>query len=138
MDKLKKLVKDVDRRKAIDEDLQVAQWAVQNEEEAKIVLGLVERKHLDEVQGSDAETAVTAFFAYFQEQWGHESHTSKWWEAAHPFCPSNNQGNESFNNTIKEEKTFRERLPIGQYAEAMESLCTEHSQKDDTQLFGNR
>ena len=42
------------------------------------------------------------------------------------------------NNKIKEERTFRERLPMGQFVEAMEGLCTDSSTKDDTHLFGNR
>ena len=50
----------------------------------------------------------------------------------------NNMGVESFNDTIKEEKTLRQRLSLGEMAEAVQGLVQDSSQKDDTHLFGNR
>ena len=45
---------------------------------------------------------------------------------------------EAFNNTYKEEYTYRERLPMGKFAESMEDLCAEGNHIDDGVLFGPR
>ena len=43
-----------------------------------VLLDLLEQKHVGEVQASEADTiAVTAFFDYFLDQYGPESHTGK-------------------------------------------------------------
>ena len=87
MDKMKKLVKNEGRRDKIDSDLKSLQWMAQNEEECRILLGLVAEKHIAEASAAESE-GVTEFFRYFQEQWGDQSHTGKWFEAAHPYHDS--------------------------------------------------
>ena len=74
-----KRVKNPERRDQIDQDIKSVQWMVQNEEEFKNVLELLVQKHLEEVAGSADETAaVRSFFDYFFEQWGPDSHCSRY------------------------------------------------------------
>ena len=78
MKHMKTLVKNTERRRKIDEDLQAAQWAIQGQEEAKVVLELIAAKHLEEVSESPVDRdAVQSFFTYFAEQWGPDSHTAR-------------------------------------------------------------
>ena len=140
--KLKKL-KNVQRRKGVDEDLKKLQWAVQNPAEFKTVLDLLAQKHMRESQENEEESAsdtaaLKDFFLYFFEQWGPDSHACNWYEAAHPFAVGNNQGVESKNNTIKEIYSFRERLPMGEFVDMVELIATESSRQDDNLLFSSR
>ena len=86
-DKLKKHVKNQERRNKIDDDLKNIQWMVQNEKEFRIVLDLVAEKHIAEAPAAES-AGVTEFFQYFQDQWSDQSHTGKWYEAAHPYHDS--------------------------------------------------
>ena len=66
------------RRKKIDEDIKKLQWMAQSQAEMIVLLDLLQQKHLEEVQASEADTdAVTSFFDYFLDQYGPESHTGK-------------------------------------------------------------
>ena len=68
----------LDRRKKIDVDIKNLQWSAQSQQEMAVLLDLLEQKHVGEVQASEADTiAVTAFFDYFLDQYGPESHTGK-------------------------------------------------------------
>ena len=73
-----KRVKDVARRKSIDEDIQSLQWMVSGEEDFAVVLELLKRKHVEASLGTDSATAVTEFFTYFFTQWGPQSHAHRY------------------------------------------------------------
>ena len=47
-------------------------------------------------------------------------------------------GNESHNNTVKTEYSYRERLDMGEFVETVELVTTEMSRVDDSVLFGSR
>ena len=63
---------------------------------------------------------------------------SKWYEGAHPYHISHNQGIERRNLEIKEDFSYREQLNMGQFATMMEKICDEYSKKDDSILFSSR
>ena len=124
--KLRQLVKNKEIRKKIETDILEAQWQIQSFEEFPVVLNLIKSKHEGEVRESATDSeAVRAFWEYFFEQWGPDSHTARcliissinsykivsqmwggdqtrwtdhiishirWFEAAHPWHISNNQG----------------------------------------------
>ena len=47
-------------------------------------------------------------------------------------------GNESQNNTVKTEYSYRERLDMGEFVETVELVTTDMSRVDDSVLFGSR
>ena len=140
--KLKKL-KNAQRRKEVDEDLKKLQWTVQSAAEFRTVLDLLAQKHMQKSHESKDENATDTaalrdFLEYFWEQWGPDSHVANWWEAAHAFAISNNQGVESKNNTIKDIYSFRERLLMGEMVVMVALIVSESSKRDDSLLFSAR
>ena len=81
---------------------------------------------------------LSAFFDYFRVQWGPDSHVSKWYEGAHPYHPSHNQGLERYNRTIKDYHSYREQLNMGDFVSMMEDIVEHSSLKDASVLDGPR
>ena len=76
--KLRQLVKNKEIRKKIETDILEAQWQIQSFEEFPVVLNLIKSKHEGEVRESATDSeAVRAFWEYFFEQWGPDSHTAR-------------------------------------------------------------
>ena len=67
-----------------------------------------------------------------------ESTEFKWYEGAHPWRISNNQGVEGKNKEIKQSHTFRRRLEIGELVEVLVRLVAEWSEEDDKLLESPR
>ena len=63
---------------------------------------------------------------------------SKWYEGAHPFHISNNQGVEGKNREIKQSHTFRKRLEIGDLVAVLARMVSEWSDEDDHLLESSR
>ena len=124
--------------KSLDVDIQKIQWMSQTEDEFRVVFSLLEEKYLKGDFTVKELEQLNIFFDYFREQWGPDSHVSKWYEGAHPYHISHNQGIERRNLEIKEEFSYREQLNMGQFATMMEKICNEYSKKDDSILFSSR
>ncbi|CAF3436604.1 unnamed protein product [Rotaria socialis] len=54
-----------------------------------------------------------AFVEYFENEWLNSHNT--WYENIQHFTPSTNDGLESFNKIIKDEDTYRERIPLSRF-----------------------
>ncbi|CAF3713614.1 unnamed protein product [Rotaria socialis] len=54
-----------------------------------------------------------AFVEYFENEWLNSHNT--WYENIQHFTPSTNDGLESFNKIIKDENTYRERIPLSRF-----------------------
>ena len=67
-----------------------------------------------------------------------ESTENKWFEGAHPFRSSNNQGIEGRNREIKASHTFRKRMPLGSFIDVMLNLVHEYSLEDSSLLSSER
>ena len=73
----------------------------------------MEKKYLEEDNDDDLRASVLSiFFSYFRSVWV-ESEESNWFEGAHAFASSNNQGIEGKNKEIKAAHTFRKRMYLG-------------------------
>ena len=67
-----------------------------------------------------------------------ESGECLWFEGAHPWGVSNNQGIEGKNKEIKQSHTFRRRLEIGELVSVLSRLVSEISDEDDRLLLSTR
>ncbi|KAB0790703.1 hypothetical protein PPYR_14849, partial [Photinus pyralis] len=67
--------------------------------------------------------AIKDFINYFKKTW--LGINRFWYEGACARFPSTNNGLESINATIKKEHTLRERLPVGQFMEALRTSLVE-------------
>ena len=105
-------------------DIQDLQWSCHSESTFCHKFDLLEQKYTKGCHEKQEKTALVEFFSYIREQWGPESHVSKWtgyiwgyilsnhtsnrwYEGAHPWGVSNNQGIEGTNKAIKASHTFK-------------------------------
>ena len=117
-------------------DIQDLQWSVLNEETFRFVFSLLEKKYLNKYE-SLTNDCLQKFFQYMRTVWV-ESGEFRWYEGAHPWEVSNNQGIEGKNKEIKQSHTFRERLEVGVLFSVMLRLVKEWSEEDDHILNSSR
>ena len=97
-------------------DIQDLQWSCHSEKTFVVVFHLLEKKYTLERNNSVKEAeALEEFFKYFREQWGPGSPVFRWYEGAHPWSVSHNQGIEGLNKSIKKDHTFKRRCPLGTF-----------------------
>ena len=96
--------------KKILDDIEFLQWSVLNEKLFHKVYELLEKKYINKYDHSLNE-AISKLFSYMRSVWV-ESNQNRWFEGAHPWKPSNNQGVEGKNKDIKQSHTFRRRLDL--------------------------
>ena len=96
----------------IIEDVHFLQWSALNEKSFRTVFRLLVSKH-SYPNRPNLHIAVQAFFDYMQTTWI-ESDEFRWYEGAHPFAPGHNNSLEGVNKSIKENQTFRLKLPMGE------------------------
>ena len=65
-------------------------------------------------------------------------HIFSWYEGSHPFGPSHNNSIEGINRSIKENQTFRLKLPLGELFNVSLRLVREMSKESDEVLFKPR
>lgn len=63
------------------------------------------------------------FMAYFKKEW--IDRNSQWYEKANLTTPSHKNALEAVNRVIKEEGTFRERLPLPRFIEVVKKIITD-------------
>ena len=117
-------------------DIEYLQWSVLNEDSFHYVYNLLKQKYMDK-HTPIINSAVEKFFNYMDSVWI-ESGESMWWEGAHPWQISNNQGLEGCNKEIKQSQKFRKRLAIGDLMRVMLRLVKEWAEKDDIFLTSSR
>ena len=88
-------------------------------------------------KNSSILSALKVLFHYMRKVWI-ESTENKWFEGAHPFRSSNNQGIEGRNREIKASHTFRKRMPLGSFIDVMLNLVHEYSLEDSSLLTSER
>ena len=96
----------------------------------------MEKKHVGKYD-KNLDDLIKEFFAYLQEGWIF-SGENKWYEGAHPWQVSNNQGVEGLNKEIKQSHTFRRRLDIGELVPVLSRLVHEWSENNDKLLESSR
>ena len=113
-------VRKVDKKLAqqIMDDIAFLQWSCHSEETFRVVFDLLEKKYQNINEQTDN------FFEYFREQWGPDSHVSRWYEGAHPWAISNNSGIEGINKAIKKDHTFKRRCPLGTFILIVNRMVT--------------
>ena len=112
------------------------QWSVHNEASFRKVYSLLEKKYLGK-HSQVVNATLAKFFAYMRSVWI-ESEEFRWYEGAHPWHISNNQGVEGKNKNIKESHTFRRRLELGELFDVMLRMVKEWSEEDDSLLHSSR
>ena len=125
-----------DLAKNILVDIENLQWSVLNEATFRHVFTLLEKKYLDKYNPI-INDSVSKFFKYMRTVWV-ESEEFRWYEGAHPWQVSNNQGVEGKNKEIKQSHTFRERLELGALFGVMLRLVKEWAEEEDILLTSSR
>ena len=110
-------------------DIRDLQWSVLNEESSKKVYTLLEEKYIGK-HSPIINAALAKFFSYMRTVWI-DSEEFRWYEGAHPWQISNNQGLEGKNKSIKESHTFRRRLALGELFEVFLRMVKEWSKEPD-------
>ena len=85
----------------LDKDISQLQWMVSSETEFCLVYDLVEKKYRSGIFTEVENEILEQFWHYHRSQWGPKSNVCYWYEAAHPFTRTNNQGLESKNKKDK-------------------------------------
>ena len=106
--------KNLDNRNSIMSDIEDLQWSCSNEATFRIAYDLLENKYLEKEVDDDLLSSIKEFFLYFRNQCV-DFPVFRWWEGAHPWCVSNNQGIEGTNRVIKADHTFKRRCPLGNF-----------------------
>ena len=122
--------------KEILHDIEFLQWSVLNEKSFKKVYGLLELKYMNKYD-QPLNEAINKFFSYMRSVWV-ESKQSRWFEGAHAWKPSNNQGVEGKNKDIKQSHTFRRRLDMGELFNVLLNMVKEWSEEDQKLLEAGR
>ena len=117
-------------------DIENLQWSSLNEQSFRKCFNLLEEKYLDN-HDHDLRAALSRFFMYMREVWV-ESREYRWYEGAHPWAVSNNQGVEGKNKEIKQSHTFRTRLGMGEMFSVMLRMVEEWTEEDDPHLTTSR
>ena len=132
----------------LDMDIHNIQWMCQGQDEFVTVIKLLRDKYLSGSYSEQELDALNDFFEYFITQWcfvtdtktgeDHVTHVHNWFEGAHPYHPSHNQGLERFNLTIKDDFSYRNQLNMGQFVSVMAEVVEASSVKDASVLDGPR
>lgn len=128
---------DIDMGNSIMSDIEDLQWSSINESTFRIAYDLLEKKYLEKDVADELFSSIEEFFNYFRKQWV-DSPVFRWWEGAHPWCISNNQGIEGTNRVIKADHTFKRRCPLGNFFDIVGRMLHEWSEKSDDFLFQSR
>ena len=91
----------------IDADFQLVQQSMNPR-----VFSVAANLFVEKWQGQSAP--MDEFLAYFKSQWV-DSNQNGWYEGYAPGCPSQNNALESTNRYLKDEHSFRMRMPIGHF-----------------------
>ena len=121
---------------SLSKDINDLQWSVLNEDSFSKVFTLIEDKFIGKYD-SILNDLLDKFFQYMRKVWV-ESTEHHWYEGAHPWGVSNNQGVEGKNMDIKLNYTFRKRLALGALITTMANMVTEWSEEDDKILESPR
>ena len=113
------------------DDIKEMQRLIISNDEFLVIWDLFLKKYMDGSFTREEQLELAKFFNYCTTLWGPGSHVSNWWEGAHAFHTGNNQGIESRNNSIKEDFSYRERLPMSRMIEMNENVIRCFSQRDD-------
>ena len=117
-------------------DIEFIQWSVLNHQSFNKVYDLLEQKYLRK-HDATLNKAIETFFQYMRSVWI-ESKQNLWFEGAHPWKISNNQGVEGKNKAIKQSHTFRRRLDMGQLFNVLLNMVSEWSREDRSLLLSSR
>ena len=121
---------------AILRDIENLQWSALNESSFKKAYSLLEEKYLGK-HDLVLNDVLNIFFSYMRKVWI-DSTEFRWFEGAHPWGVSNNQGVKGKNKEIKQSHTFRRRHDIGDLLSILARLVTEVSLEDDHLLCSPR
>lgn len=77
----------------------------------------------------------TSFIKYFKEEW--LTQNCNWYLGAAPGSPATNNALESFNRSIKDSNTLRERFPLSRFLVVASEMVNEWSQKNTREPFSN-
>lgn len=117
-------------------DIMDIQWSALNEKTFRKLFELMEKKYVGKHE-QVLDGLIRNFFSYMHKVWI-QSEEFKWYEGAHPWQVSNNQGVEGCNKEIKQSHTFRRRLDIGELVSVLARLVEEWSEVDDKLLESSR
>ena len=106
----------------LQRDIESLQWSCHSEDTFVIVFDLLEKKYTEGDYNDKELDLLKDFFSYFRDQWGPDSPVSRWYEGAHPWNPSHNQGIEGVNKTIKKDHTFKRRCPLGTFMDVVDRM----------------
>ena len=118
------------------EDIVHIQGSALNEATFRKSFKLLELKYLNKYD-IVLNGVVAKFFSYMRKVWI-ESNEFRWFEGAHPWRISNNQGVEGKNREIKLNHTFRRKLEIGELVAVLARLVSEWSEENDHLLVSSR
>ena len=117
-------------------DIVNIQWSALNEATFQKSFKLLEKKYLGKYDVV-LNGVIATFLSYMRKVWIDSSEFG-WYEGAHPWRISNNQGVEGKNMEIKQNHTFRRRLELGELVSVLANLVTEWSEEDDKLLESSR
>lgn len=117
-------------------DIVDIQWSALNERSFRKSFNLLEKKYISKFD-TVLNVVIDKFFSYMHKVWI-DSSECMWYEGAHPWEISNNQGVEGKNKEIKLNHTFRRRLEIGELVAVLQRLVSEWSEEDDRLLVSSR
>ena len=106
-------------------DLISIQWSALNEVSFRKSVELLQKKYLDK-NNAVLNGVVAKFFAYLHKVWK-DSEEFRWYEGAHPWAISNNQGVDGKNEEIKQSHTFCRRLEFGELISGLARLVSKWS-----------
>ena len=112
------------------------QWSALNEESFRKAFSLIEQKYIGQFD-MVLNGVIAKNFLYMHKVWV-DSKEFRWYEGAHPWCISNNQGVEGKNKDIKLNYTFRRRLELGELVGVLANMVTEWSDENDHLLESPR
>ena len=109
------------------DDIKEMQRLIISNDEFLVIWDLFSKKYMDGSFTREEQLELAKFFNYCTPQWGPGSHVSNWWEGAHAFHTGNNQGIASRNKSMKEDFSYRERLPMSRMIEMNENIIRQLS-----------
>ena len=121
----------------LKKDIEELQWTADSKESFLYLAKVLEQKYQDCSFDSNTKTSLQDFFQYLEMTWVN-SPESNWYEGAHPYGVSNNQGIEGVNKSIKDGHTCRKRLPLGRFCDVMLRMTHEWALQDYSLLREGR
>ena len=139
---LKKDAKNLKLGEDVLKDILNLQWAATNKD-FRTLFDALEKKYVDAETPYNAveKKAIAEFFSYFRSVWGPDSPLKNWFEAAHPFRVSSNQGIEGTNKQIEKAHFFKKRVGINKFFDIITKMIYEFScpqMYDDSLLSKHR